>query len=249
MTLFDPNYFLSAFGKLMPYLPLTLVIMLIAMAVTLPFSMLLAWRNLQGCKVERAVIRLYVQIIRGAPFIVMLFVIYFGVPKLISALFHFDISGWPKAVYIIITMVLFQSARMSEAMRAAYLAVPKGQMEAVYSCGMTGLQGFIHVMCPQTALVVLPNLGNLVLSSLLETALGFSIGIIDFVGNARLVISRDYGLYTLEVYLVVALIYWGLAILLAKGFGLLEGALARRQGKALTGKVRGGRKERRTARV
>ncbi|MBQ9329446.1 MAG: amino acid ABC transporter permease [Oscillibacter sp.] len=248
MKFFDLSYFIGCFSKLMPYLPLTLMILLIAMAITIPLSAFLAWRNLQGNAAERGLIRLYIQVIRGAPFIVMLFVVYFGIPKLMLALFGIDINGWNKASYIIITMVLFQSARMSEAMRAAYLAVPRGQMEAVYSCGMTGLQGFLHVMLPQTVLVVLPNLGNLVLSSLLETAVGFSVGIIDFVGNARMVTSRDYGLHTLEIYLAVALVYWALAVLLARLFGLLEGALARRQGRTLSGRS-SERKGRRAARV
>jgi L-cystine transport system permease protein len=230
MKLFDLSYFIGCFSALLPYLPLTLKILLAAMAITIPFSMLLAWRSMQGTAPERGLIRLYIQVIRGAPFIVMLFVIYFGVPKLVQALLHTDISGWNKAVYIVITMVLFQSARMSESMRSAYQAVPGGQLEAAYSCGLTGAQGFVHIMLPQAALIVLPNLGNLVLSSLLETAVGFSVGIVDFVGNARMVTSREYGLHTLEIYLAVALVYWGLAVLMAKGFGLLEDWLARRQG-------------------
>ena len=79
--------------------------------------------------------------------------------------------------------------------------------------------------------------------------MGFSVGIIDFVGNARMVTSREYGLHTLEIYLAVALVYWLLAVLLARAFGLLEEYLARRQGKRFPCKVNAGRKEGGTAHV
>ncbi len=232
MTYFNSAYFLNCFTKLLPYLPLTVLILLISVAISLPLAMLLAWRQMSGRVFERGLIRVYIQIIRGAPFIVMLFIIYFGLPKLLGALFGVDAGGWTKSVYIILTLVLFQSARMCEAMRSAYLAVPVGQREAGLSCGLSPFQVFCRIMFPQAALIVLPNLGNLLLSSLLETALGFSIGLIDFVGNARLMAAREYGLHTLEIYIAVALTYWLLAVLLARLFSLVEGRLSRHQGRA-----------------
>lgn len=65
--------------------------------------------------------------------------------------------------------------------------------------------------------------------------MGFSIGIVDFVGNARLVITRDYGVHNLEVYVMVALVYWVMSMLFAKLFDVLELALKRRQGMGANG--------------
>lgn len=66
----------------------------------------------------------------------------------------------------------------------------------------------------------------MILSNLLETAVGFSVGIVDFVGNARLVITRGYGVHTMEVYVAVALVYWVMSMLFAKLFDVVEAALS-----------------------
>ena len=116
-------------------------------------------------RVIRAIVSTYIEIIRGTPFVVLLFIIYFGLPKLFLNAFGMDINGWNKAFYIIATLAIFGSARMSEAMRSAYLAVPKGQLEAAYSCGLSAGQAFLHVTMPQALLIALPNLGNLILSN------------------------------------------------------------------------------------
>ena len=67
-------------------------------------------------------------------------------------------------------------------------------------------------------------------SGLLETATGFSIGIVDFVGNARLINTREYGVHIFEIYLAVALTYWAMAHIIAWLFGLLEKYLNKKQG-------------------
>lgn len=232
MQLFSFEYFISSFGVLLPYLPITLLILIFSLVFSLAFGLFFAWCKLRKNRAVRILVNTYTEIIRGTPFIVLLFIIYFGLPKLFLNIFGLDINGWNKAVYIIATLAIFGSARMSEAMRSAFLAIPKGQSEAAYSCGLSSWQTFYTVTMPQALLIALPNLGNLILSNLLETAVGFSIGIIDFVGNARLVNTREYGLHTLEIYLAVALVYWIMSMLFSKLFDELELALQRRQGIA-----------------
>lgn len=232
MQLFSFQYFISTLPKLLVYLPVTLLILAISLVFSLLFGLLFAWCRMRKNRVVRVIISTYIEIIRGTPFVVLLFIIYFGLPKLFLNAFGIDINGWNKAVYIIATLAIFGSARMSEAMRSAYLAVPKGQLEAAYSCGLSSAQAFLHVTMPQALLIALPNLGNLILSNLLETAVGFSVGIVDFVGNARLVITRGYGVHTMEVYVAVALVYWIMSMLFAKLFDVVEIALKRRQGIA-----------------
>lgn len=230
MQLFDFSYFLGCFATLLPYLPITLMILAVSLVFSLLFGLLLAWCKLRKNRIARGAVNVYTEIIRGTPFVVLLFIIYFGLPKLFLQVWGIDINGWNKMIYIIVTLSIFGSARMSEAMRAAYLAVNRSQMEAALSCGLSEGQGFWHIVMPQALLIALPNLGNLILSNLLETAVGFSIGIVDFVGNARLVITRDYGVHNLEVYLMVALVYWVLSMLFAKFFDVLEISLKKRQG-------------------
>ena len=230
MQLFSFKAFLESFPVLLDFLPFTVFILGLSLVFSLSFGLFFAWCKLRKSKIVRGIIGFYVQIIQGTPFIVLLFIMYFGLPKILRLAFGIDITNVNKAIYMVITLSMFGSARMSEAMRSAYLAIPRGQMEACHSCGLSTLQGFIHVMLPQALLVALPNLGNLIVSNLLETSVGFSIGIIDLVGNAQNYNTRTYSVYQLEVYLALALIYWALSMLLAKGITMGETALGRRQG-------------------
>lgn len=227
----------------MPYLMVTLKILLISLLFSLLFGMFFAWCKLRKNKIVRVVVNTYTEIIRGTPFIVLLFIIYFGIPKLLSEAMHISVDDVSKSIYIIITLAIFGSARMSEAMRSAYLAVPSGQIEAALSVGLSPIQSFLFIVFPQALLIAIPNLGNLILSNLLETAVGFSIGIVDFVGNARLVITRDYGVHNLEIYCLVALVYWAMSMFMSKGFDLLEMWLKKKQGLAPARKRKNRRKE------
>ena len=158
MQIFSLKAFLESFPILLPYLPFTLGILGCSLIFSLSFGMFFAWCKLRKNKVVRGLVGFYVQIIQGTPFIVLLFIMYFGIPKLFQYAFGVDIAGWNKAIYMVLTLSMFGSARMSEAMRSAYLAIPKGQMEAAYSCGLSTWQGFIHVMMPQALRIALPNL-------------------------------------------------------------------------------------------
>lgn len=230
MQIFSFEYFIKSFPKLLPYLPLTIGILLLSVIFSLLLGLFLTWCKLRKKGIIKIVAEFYTQIIRGTPFLVLLFILYFGFPKLMLNLFHLDISGWTKVFYIVVTLSMFGSARMSEAMRSAYLAVPKGQMEAAYSCGLSAKEGFIYIVLPQALYLALPNLTNLIISNLLETSVGFSIGIIDFVGNARLINTRSYGVGTLEVYVAVAVTYWILSIVITKLLEEFESFLGRHQG-------------------
>ena len=230
MEIFSVKDFLKSLPILLEYLPFTIGMLGLSLVFSLSFGLFFAWCKLRKNKIARGIISFYVQIIQGTPFIVLLFIMYFGIPKFCQYTFGIDITGWNKAIYMVLTLSMFGSARMSEAMRSAYLAIPKGQMEACHSCGLSTLQGFIHVVMPQALYLALPNLGNLIVSNLLETSVGFSIGVIDLVGNAQNYNTRTWGVYIFEVYIALALIYWVMSLVLAKLIGLGEKALGRRQG-------------------
>ena len=97
----------------------------------------------------------------------------------------------------------------------AYLAVPKGQLEAGLSIGLTTSQTLIRIICPQALRFALPNISNAILNLLKDTALAYTIGLADVMGTGNLIIGQNMGNYSLETYTAVALIYWGLALILA----------------------------------
>ena len=112
-------------------------------------------------------------------------------------------------------MTLLYAASISEVFKSAYLAVPKGQLEAGLSIGLTTSQTLIRIICPQALRFALPNISNAILNLLKDTALAYTIGLADVMGTGNLIIGQNMGNYSLETYTAVALIYWGLALILA----------------------------------
>ena len=106
----------------------------------------------------------------------LLFIVFYGLPKLIESMTDYDINDMNRALFAIITFTLLFGAYISEVFRAAYQAVPKGQYEAGVSIGMTPFQTFYQVMLPQAALIALPNFGNSTINLLKEGALAYTIG-------------------------------------------------------------------------
>ena len=70
--------------------------------------------------------------------------------------------------------------------------------------------------------MALPNLGNSLIALLKEGSLAFTIGLIDVMGSGNLIISRNYGAYALETYIALAIVYWGLTLIIERTFCYLE---------------------------
>ena len=192
MQIFTFAEFSNTFPKLLPYIGITLFIVVITMAVSSVLAMGLAVLKLRNNKILRALANGYTQIIQGTPFLILLFVIFYGLPMIFEG-FGVDLYGWDKAYFLLIALILFSTSRLSETFRSAYEAVDRTQMEAAVSVGLSGMQAMIHVIVPQAFYIALPNIGNVVISALLETSLGFTIGQIDILGQAKLVNARNYG--------------------------------------------------------
>ena len=195
---------------------------LVSIALGCLLGGLLAWANLSGTAPLRWAALSYVYVMRCTPSIVLLFIVFYGLPKLMEAAFRYDMNELHRAVFAIITFTLLFSAYISEVFRAAYTAVPRGQYEAAVSAGLAPFQAFRHVILGQAALVALPNFGNATINLLKEGSLAYTIGLIDMIGKGNLIIAQNFGAYGIEVYLAALLIYWVLVLLLEQVFALVE---------------------------
>ena len=128
--------------------------------------MILAWARTGRHRVLRWIANGYIYIMRCTPSIVLLFIVFYGLPKLIESMTDYDINDTNRAVFAIITFTLLFGAYISEVFRAAYQAVPKGQYEAAVSIGLSPFQAFRQVMLPQATVIALPNFGNSVINLL-----------------------------------------------------------------------------------
>ncbi len=224
---FYPAKIIACIPTLLPYLSVTFEILFGTMIVGLALGFFLAKARLSRRAWKRKTAGFVINAFRCTPSIVMLFVIFYGLPNLFWALFHVDINDWAKAFYVITALGLLFSANAAEIMRASYLAVPPGQREAALTLGLTERQAFSRILLPQAFVVSIPNLGNSMISLLKEGSLAFTIGLIDVMGKGNMIISMNYGAYALETYIAQAIIYWTLTLLLERLFKALERRFSR----------------------
>lgn len=216
MRPFKPSFILEVIPVLLPYLLVTIGVMAATVLLGGLFGFVLARAKIRRKKISKFAADAYTYVLRCTPSIVLLFIIFYGLPELLLSLFHWDINSYHKAVFVIITFTLLFAATMSEVMRTAYEAVDKGQYEAAVSVGLSEVQAFFRILLPQCVVVAFPNFGNSLIGLMKEGTLAYTIGLIDIMGKGQLVISNNYGAYALETYLALAVIYWGMTILIEK---------------------------------
>lgn len=229
---FSPDIIFTSIPALLPYLAVTLVVGVTSILTGSILGMLLAWAKLSGHKVIRALADGYTYIIRCTPSIVLLFIVFYGLPKFMEAEFGIDMDNLSRAIFVIIAFTLLFGAYVSEVFRSAYETVDRGQYEAAVTIGLSPKQAFFRVMLPQAAVIALPNFGNSVINLMKESALAYTIGLIDLLGRTNLIISKNYGAYGVELYVACLLIYWALSFLIEQAFLRMESYLGRGRLKA-----------------
>ncbi|NQP35362.1 amino acid ABC transporter permease [Streptococcus suis] len=225
MVSYDLSYVFKFLPEILYALPLTLWILIVTIVIGSLLGALLAWGQLYGDEVIVSISKGYVFVLRCTPPIVLLFMVFYGLPEFLEWWLGLDVNGWSRTVFVITAMTLLYAATISEVFKSAYLAVPNGQMEAGLSIGLTEFQTFQRILLPQAFRFALPNISNAILNLLKDTALAYTIGLTDIMGAGNLLIGRNLGNYPLETYTAVAVVYWSLALLLALGNQFLENAL------------------------
>ena len=219
---FSPVQIWNSFLKIIPYFGVTFGVVLGTIILGTALAIFLFIQKKGEKRIVRGLAEGYINIIRCTPSIVLLFIVYYGIPKIALGLFDIDLNFSSKIIYVIISLALIYSATLSEIIRSAYLALGKAQYEAALSIGLTPLQAVCRIMIPQGLVYALPNLGNSLISLFKEGSLAFTIGLIDMMGAGNLIISRNYGAYSLETYLALAVIYWALTLIIEQIFLRLE---------------------------
>lgn len=228
MVSYDPTYVVKFLPVILRALPLTIWILFITIFLGNVIGLGLAWAQLSDDIGMKKFARGYIFILRCTPPIVLLFMIFYGLPELLQWWLGIDVNNWSRSIFVSVAMILLYAASISEVFKSAYLAVPRGQMEAGLSIGLTGFQTFFRILLPQAFRFALPNMTNAVLNLLKDTALAYTIGLVDVMGAGNLLIGRNLGNYSLETYTAVAIIYWGLAFVISLSTQFIEKNLERK---------------------
>ena len=161
----------------------------------------------------RWIIRTFVEIIRGTPMLLQLYVAVFLVPKILP----FSVSDFTS---VCISLVLNSAAYVSEVFRSGIQAVDRGQTEAARSLGLSSKQAFMKVVLPQAIKNILPALGNEFIMIIKDTSLGSTFFIGEVMTACIVVKGNTY--LTFECMFIVAVIYFVMTFVLSKIFGAFE---------------------------
>jgi polar amino acid transport system permease protein len=161
--------------------------------------------------VINGVASLYVEVIRGIPLLVQIFYIYYALGRIVHI---------PDIYSAVIAMAICYGAYMGEIFRAGIQSIPKGQMEAARSLGMTHTQAMSHIIIPQAVKVVLPPIGNEFIALLKDSSLVSILAVSDLLRRGREFASESFTYF--ETYTVVALIYLVITLFFSKLIGLME---------------------------
>ena len=163
----------------------------------------------------RGLAMIYVECIRGTPLLVQIFIAYFFLGTV------FDLS---RNVCGVGALSLFAGAYVAEIVRAGIQAIPKGQMEAARSLGMTVPQTMIDIILPQAFKKILPPLSGQFISLIKDSSLVSIIAITDLTKAGREIITSTFA--TFEVWFVVAAMYLLVTSLLSQVVFYMERRLA-----------------------
>ena len=211
----DLAYMLGLVPVLLSYVPLTLFMAVVAMALALVLASFLAVERVLRIPVLDQLVVLFISFFRGTPLLVQLFLFYYGLPQVLSVLTQID--GISAAI---MGLTLHFSAYMAESIRAAILGVDRSQWEAAQSIGMTRGQMMRRIVLPQAARIAAPTLVNYFIDMIKGTSLAFTLGVTEMMGATQKEAAGSF-LY-FEAFLVVAVIYWILVEALSLVQRLLE---------------------------
>lgn len=213
----DDSGFISKYGSFfLKGIKITILISLIGVALGSILGAFVALMKLSKIKIISWIASIYIEILRGTPMLVQVFIVFFG----ITAALGLDISA---LVCGTIALVINSSAYIAEIIRAGINAVDKGQMEAARSLGLNYRQTMKSVIMPQAIKNILPALGNEFVTLIKESSIVSTIGVGEIMFNAQVVQGISFDPFT--PLLVSAALYFVLTFVLTRIMNMIEGRL------------------------
>ncbi|MBW1606258.1 amino acid ABC transporter permease [Lactobacillus sp. Sy-1] len=225
----DFNFMINSFPKLLSVLPITLFISILGALLGLVLAVGVAIGREKRIPVLSPILSLLVSLFRGIPIIVQIYIVYYGLPRL---LYYFVQHGkgsglvLPSMLIGVVAFALNAAANLSESIRSAYHSVDRSQYDAAIAVGLTPYEAVKRIVFPQLVPNFIPNFSNIFLDLIKDTALVYNIGIIEVMGKANILAS--FGFNYLEAYLDALVIYLVVCFIFAKLLLILEAKIKQR---------------------
>lgn len=216
---------------------MTVFVTLVAFSLAAIFGLGLAVATLSRHLVLRQTARLYIEVVRGIPIIVLLLYIAFAAAPATVAAWNW-LAGWiglepmrtrdfPLLWRAIIALTIAYSAFIAEVFRAGLQAVDEGQIEAAKALGLSGWHRFRFIVFPQAFRMILPPLGNDFVAMVKDSSLVSVLGVADVTQLGKVTAAGNFRYF--ETYNLVALIYLAMTITLSLILRWIEARLRARQ--------------------
>jgi polar amino acid transport system permease protein len=208
----------------------TIYVTLISYGLACLMGLGLALAQMSRWMVLRQVARLYVEVMRGVPIMVLLLYVAFVLSPALVDLWNWVTGFWgaepargrdfPLIWRAVIALTLAYASFLAEVFRAGLLSVDKGQIEAAEALGLSRWQRFRHIVFPQAFRTILPPLGNDFVAMIKDSSLVSVVGVADITQLGKTWAAGNYRY--LETYNVMALIYLTMTICLSLALRRLE---------------------------
>ena len=212
----DFSLILKSFPYVLSGLPYTLGISLLSFMVGNVFAIILAFMRMSQKPWLKYPARIYISFMRGVPMLVVLFILYFGLPYVGIQI--------PALLYAIIGFSTVSAAYMAEIFRSSISAVDKGQWKSAQSLGLPQKPIIHHIILPQALRIAVAPTCNVNIDMDKSSSLTAMITVPDIFQNAKIIGGREYDY--MSMYILIALIYWTLSFTLELLQGYLEKRLA-----------------------
>lgn len=194
---------MQVWPMLMKGLVVTVEVTVLSLAIAAVLGMTSCLMGMSAIKPVSWLSKFYVWIIRGTPFIVQLFIIYFGIPQFLSQMgFDIRFTSFQAAAA---TLALNAGAYMSEIFRGGVQAVDKGQMEAARSLGLPKSRSMVKIILPQALRISIPALGNQCIITLKDSSLAQTIALAEIVYMGKIFVGRT--MQSFYTYLLIGIVY------------------------------------------
>jgi len=203
---------------------MTLLVSIMSMGLGLCLAIITVWAKLIKNKIAVLISNFYTTVIRGVPELLVIYLIFFGgnavvmkIAKIFGYNGYIELNAFTIAT---IAIAIISATYSSEVLRAAYLSISKGQLEAAKALGMNRLSIFIKVISPQVIRYALPGIGNVWQITLKDTSLISVTGLVEIMRQTR--ISSNVEHSPLTFLITAAVLYLCLTTFSGRFFKYLE---------------------------
>lgn len=208
--------FWDLIGKYFPYILngafVTVKITAISLVLSILFGFLLAFMKISSIRTLRIIASVYIEIIRAAPVLLQLFIVYFGLTS-----FGIRLQPFWAAV---LTFGFIGAAYAAEVFRSGIEAVDRGQYEASRSLGMSHALAMRRVIVPQAFALILPPFTNFVISLIKDTSLALTIAVPEIMYRSYDAASQSFR--SMEIYAMAGVLYLAICLPLSQLATALE---------------------------